>query len=136
MTDNLAHGQNPFLLIARIIVKPGLVEDYLCIAEEVDKMTREYEPGMLFHNFDADPDNPLCFTWSEIYQNSAALVQHLSAPYALNYVAKHQELAESFEIEIYGNLSKEAEEAARGLGLPFRHFKTTRVGYVRKERFV
>jgi ketosteroid isomerase-like protein len=40
-------------------------------------------------------------------------------------------LADSFEIEIYGNISKEAFEAVTALGFPFKHFKTTRVGYTR-----
>ena len=30
-------AENPIILIARISVKPGLVEEYLEIAEEVDK---------------------------------------------------------------------------------------------------
>ena len=50
-------GKNPFLLIARIGVKENMIEEYLAIAEEVDNAVQESEPGMLFHNFDKDPDN-------------------------------------------------------------------------------
>ena len=128
-------GSNPFVMIARLTVKPGMVEQYLNIADEVDKTTKLNEPGMLFHNFDADPDNALGFNWTEVYSNSKALVIHLTADYALEYVGKHNELADSFSIEIYGDLSKEAIEAVLGLGLPFKHFKTTRVGYVRENKF-
>lgn len=128
-------GSNPFVMIARLTVKPGKVEEYLKIADEVDKITKKEEPGMLFHNFDADPDNPLGFNWTEVYSNSRALIVHLSADYALDYVGKHNELADSFSIEIYGDLSQEAIKAVLGLNLPFKHFKTTKVGYVRTNIF-
>ena len=49
--------ETPFVLIARVKVKPGEVENYLKIAEEVDKAVEISEPGMLFHNLDADPSN-------------------------------------------------------------------------------
>ena len=124
-------GDNPFILIARIQVKPGMVEDYLEIANDVDLITKQEEPGMLMHNFDQDPTDPLKFTWSEVYENSEALLVHFGASYAGEYVAKSNELADSFEIEIYGNISKEAFEAVTALGFPFKHFKTTRVGYTR-----
>ena len=55
------------------------------------------------HNFDSDSGNPLAFTWSEIYQNSDALIVHFNASYVLEYVGKHQGLAESFDLEICGN---------------------------------
>ena len=128
-------GKNPIILIARISVKPGLVEEYLEIAEKVDNETLKFEPGMIFHNFDSDPDDALAFTWSEIYLNSEALIFHLNAAYAQDYVKKHSQLANSFEIEIYGNLSLEAVRSVKNLGLPVKHFKTTRVGYVRDEYF-
>ena len=48
-----AEGTNPFILIARIHVKEGMVEEYLEIANEVDNAVELSEPGMLFHNFDA-----------------------------------------------------------------------------------
>ena len=122
-------GDNPFLLIARIQVKPGKVNEYLEIADTVDNAVQAAEPGMLFHNFDSDPLNPLKFTWSEVYEDSEALLFHLNAPYIPEYVGAHDRLADSFEIEIYGNISKEAFEAVTALGFPFKHFKTTRVGY-------
>ena len=63
-------GLNPFILIARIQIKEGMIENYLSIADEVDKAVEASEPGMLFHNFDADPTDPLAYTWTEIYKNS------------------------------------------------------------------
>ena len=43
-----------------------MVDEYLKIASEVDNAVEHTEPGMLFHNFDADPTDPLSFTWTEI----------------------------------------------------------------------
>lgn len=125
----------PFVLIARVRVSPGKVDDYLSIAAEADSAVKETEPGMLMHNFDADPDDPLQFTWTEIYRNDESLIAHLNNPPVQEYGKKHLELAESIEVEIYGTL---ADETVKFLtrtwaesGIPFKHFKTTRVGFVR-----
>lgn len=128
-------GQNPFILIARIQVKAGMVEEYLEIADEVDKAVELSEPGMLFHNFDADPDDPLAFTWTEVYSNSNAFIKHDANPPVQEYVAKHAELADGFTIEIYGDVSQDVIETINRLGIPLKHFKTTRVGYVREKNF-
>ena len=129
------NGSNQFILIARIEVKPNMVEDYLDLADFADKAVEASEPGMLFHNFDADPNNPLGFVWSEVYQNSEALIKHINNPPVQEYVQRHGQLATNFEIEVYGNLSSDAVDAVSALGVPFKHFKTTRVGYVREEYF-
>ena len=128
-------GKNPFLLIARIGVKENMIEEYLAIAEEVDNAVQESEPGMLFHNFDKDPDDPLGFVWSEVYTDSEALIAHINNPPVRAYVEKHDELADTFEIEVYGNLSEDAISAVKALEVPFKHFKSTDVGYVREENF-
>ena len=128
-------GTNPFLLIARIGVKENMIEEYLAIAEEVDNAVQESEPGMLFHNFDKDPDDPLGFVWSEVYTDSEALIAHINNPPVQAYVEKHDELADTFEIEVYGNLSEAAIAAVKALEVPFKHFKSTDVGYFREENF-
>ena len=130
-----ADGNNPFILIARIHVKDGMVEEYLDIADEVDNAVELSEPGMLFHNFDADPDDPLAFTWTEVYSNSEAFIKHDANPPVQEYVTKHAELADGFTIEIYGNVSQKVIETINRLGVPLKHFKTTRVGYVREKNF-
>jgi hypothetical protein len=76
-----ADGNNPFILIARIHVKEGMVEEYLDIANEVDNAVELSEPGMLFHNFDADPDDPLPLHGQKFIQT----VKHLS-----NMMQTHQ----------------------------------------------
>ena len=50
---------NPFILIARIRVKEGKVEEYLKIAKEADDAVNKSEPDMLIHTFDQDPSDPL-----------------------------------------------------------------------------
>ena len=114
---------------------PGKVEDYLKIAELVDAEVEKTEPGMLFHNFDADPTDPSQFTWTELYKDDVSLINHLNNPPVQDYLAKHLELAESLEVEIYGTLDDETAEyltAAWGdAGIPFKYFKSTKVGYVR-----
>jgi quinol monooxygenase YgiN len=127
---------NPFILIARIRVKEGKVEEYLKLAKEADDAVNASEPDMLIHTFDQDPTDPLEFAWSEVYRTSEAMVHHINNPLVVLYVEKHQEIADKFEIEVYGNITDETIKAIDGLNVPFKHFKTTKVGYIRKEKFI
>ena len=112
-----------------------MVENYLDIANEVDKAVEASEPGMLFHNFDADPTDPLAYTWTEIYTNSQAFLDHNANPPVGEYVSKHAELGDGFTIEIYGNVSQDVIDAINALEIPLKHFQTSRVGYIRQEYF-
>ena len=127
--------EKPFVLIARVTVNPGKIEEYLDLAATTDKVVQDTEPDMLFHNFDADPSDSNKFTWTELYRNDAALLNHLNNPPVQDYVQKHMEIAESLEVEIYGTLSDETfnflTDAWNEAGIPFKYFKTTRVGFVR-----
>ena len=109
----MVDGKNPFIILARVTVKEGMVNDYLAIAAEADRAVKETEEGMLLHNFDVDPDDPP--------------VQE--------YVQKHSELATHFSIEIYGNVSQAVIEKINFLEIPLKYFATTAVGFVRSERF-
>lgn len=132
-------SKTPFVLIARVKVSSGKVNDYLAIAAEADSAVKETEPGMLMHHFDKDPDDPLQFIWTEIYRDDESLIAHINNPPVQEYGKKHLELAESIEVEIYGTLAdktvdyltKTWEEA----GIPFKYFKTTGVGYYRESAF-
>ena len=63
------------------------------------------------------------------------MVHHINNPPVVAYVVKHQEIADKFEIEVYGNITDETIKAIEDLNVPFKHFKTTNVGYIRKEKF-
>jgi|TARA_B110000046_G_scaffold156540_1_gene167416 (4S)-4-hydroxy-5-phosphonooxypentane-2,3-dione isomerase len=132
----MADCGTPFVLLARITVKEGMVNEYLSIAAEADKAVEKTEEGMLFHNFDADPDDPHKFVWTEVYRKSEDFLFHADNPPVQDYVAKHSELATHFSIEIYGNVSQEVIDKINSLEIPLKHFATTSVGYVRSERFV
>jgi len=131
MTDS----ENPFVLLARITVKEGMVDAYLEIAEEVDRAVENTEKGMLLHTFDRDPDDPHKFVWTEVYRKSDDFLFHADNPPVLEYVEKHAELATHFSIEIYGNVSNEVIEAINSREIPLKHFASTSVGYIRSERF-
>ena len=127
--------ESPFVLLARITVKEGMVDEYLKIAEEVDKAVEKTEEGMLLHTFDRDPDDPHKFVWTEVYRKSDDFLFHADNPPVLEYVEKHAELATHFSIEIYGNVSNEVIEAINSREIPLKHFASTSVGYIRSERF-
>ena len=131
MTD----GKNPFVLLARITVKEGMVNAYLEIAKAADKVVEKTEKGMLFHNFDRDPDDEHKFVWTEVYRKSEDFLFHANNPPVQAHVEKHVDLATHFSIEIYGNVSNEVIKKINSLGIPLKHFATTSVGYVRSERF-
>ena len=128
-------SENPFVLLARITVKEGMVDAYLEIAEEVDSAVENTEEGMLLHTFDRDPDDPHKFVWTEVYRKSDDFLFHADNPPVLEYVEKHAELATHFAIEIYGNVSNEVIEAINSREIPLKHFASTSVGYIRSERF-
>ena len=131
MTDS----ENPFVLLARITVKEGMVEAYLEIAGAADKAVEKMEEGMLFHRFDRDPDDQHKFVWTEVYRKSDDFLFHADNPPVQEYVEKHAELATHFSIEIYGNVSNEVIEAINSREIPLKHFASTSVGYIRSERF-
>ena len=127
MTDS----ENPFVLLARITVKEGMIDAYLEIAEKVEKT----EEGMLFHSFDRDPDNQHKFVWTEVYRKSDDFLFHVDNPPVEEYVEKHAELATHFSIEIYANVSNAVIEKINSLEIPLKHFASSSVGYIRSERF-
>ena len=120
----------PFILIARIKVKPECVEQYLKLAEETDHKVFMNEPGMLHHTFDQHPDNPLCFTWSEVYQNDQAFLDHLSNPDVITYLEKHGELSIDFSVEVYGTVGAVCFERMKNTKLPLKVYHTL-FGYSR-----
>ena len=105
----MSDSENPFVLLARITVKEGMVDAYLEIAEEVDRAV-ENTRRVCCSYFDRDPDDPHKFVWTEVYRKSDDFLFHADNPPVLEYVEKHAELATHFAIEI-GNVSNEVIEA-------------------------
>ena len=48
---------------------------------------------------------------------------------------KHSELASYFAIEVYGNIPYDLVKKIKSMEIPFTHFKTTSVGYVKEQFF-
>ncbi len=127
----MSFGANtPFILIARIQVKPDKVQEYLLLAAKTDTEVEASEPGMLHHTFDQDPHNPLRFVWSEVYKNDEAFIAHLANPAVGEYLQEHPKLADDFTVEVYGTVGDKCLEVMNGTGVPFKVF-TTKLGYSR-----
>ena len=120
----------PFMLLARIHVKPNCVEAYLELARTTDAAVQASEPGMLHHTFDQDPDDPQAFVWSELYANDAAFAAHVSNPPVQEYLQKHAELGDDFRVEVYGTVGDECRTLMQSFGLPLKIFET-QLGYSR-----
>ncbi len=125
----------PFVLLARVTVKPGQLDAYLAIAAEVDAAVEASEPGMLLHTFDQDPSDPHKLVWTEVYRQSEDFLFHADNPPVVAYVEKHAELADDFTIEIYGTVSQDVIDKINALGVPLTHYANSSVGYIRREVF-
>ena len=120
----------PFILLARIQVKPDKVEEYLELAAKTDAAVEASEPGMLHHTFDQDPENQLCFVWSEVYKNDDAFLAHLANPPVGEYLQGHAELGDNFTVEVYGTVGDKCKAAMEATGLPLKIFES-KCGYSR-----
>ena len=120
----------PFMLLARIHVKPGCVDQYLELARITDAAVQSSEPGMLHHTFDQDPENPQAFVWSEVYANDDAFAAHVANPPVQEYLRKHAELGDGFSIEVYGTVGDDCKKLMKSFGLPLKIY-TSRLGYSR-----
>jgi len=123
-------ADTPFILIARCHVKPDELEHYLEAAQVADKAVNESEPGMLHHTFDSDPNDSLSFVWSEVYNDDASLLFHLTNPPLQKFVEQHGEFGDDFSIEVYGTLADETKEKFSASGFQIKYFDT-KFGYSR-----
>ncbi len=80
------------------------------------------EPGMENHAFDQDPENPLCFVWSEVYKNDEAYLAYLANPPVGEYLQVHAELGDNFTVEVYGTVADKCKAAMEGTVLPLKIF--------------
>ena len=126
LIDNASN--TPFVLLASLRVKPDRLEEYLELAEKTDTAVKESEPGMLLHTFDADPSDPCAFTWTEVYENDAALIAHLNNPKLDEYLKGHEEMGDGLEVEIYGALAEDTIQFLNDSGIPWTHH-STRFGF-------
>ena len=122
LIDNASN--TPFVLLASLRVKPDRLEEYLELAKKTDTAVKESEPGMLLHTFDADPSDPCAFTWTEVYQNDAALLAHLNNPKLDEYLKGHEEMGDGLEVEIYGALAEDTIQFLNDSGIPWTHHST------------
>ena len=120
----------PFLLLARIHVKPGCVNQYVELARMTDMAVQSSEPGMLHHTFDQDPEDPQAFVWSEVYANDEAFAAHVSNPPVQEYLQKHAELGDGFSIEVYGTVGDACKKLMESFGLPHKIYPS-KLGYSR-----
>ena len=128
--DPLPAGPSAFVLIARLHALPGQVDQVVAMSAAVDQKVEAGEPGMLLHTFDQDPSDPKGFIWTEVYENSEALVFHLNNADLGAYLEAVSPLLDEFTVELYGAVSDEAVAALRATGTPTTHYPNV-LGYIR-----
>ncbi len=112
--------EKPFILLARIQVKPDKVEEYVELVAKTDAAVEASEPGMLHQTFDQDPENQLCFVCSKVYKNDEAFLAHLANLPVEEYFQGHAELGDDFTIEVYGTVGDKCKAAMKTIGLPLK----------------
>jgi len=128
--EALPPGPTAFVLIARLHVLPGQADQVIALSGAVDKKVEAGEPGMLLHTFDRDPGDSQGFIWTEVYENSEALIFHLNNADLGAYLAAVSPLLDEFTVELYGAVSEEAVAGLRATGTPTTHYPNV-LGYVR-----
>jgi len=128
--EALPPGPTAFVLIARLHALPGQAEQVIALSGAVDKKVEAGEPGMLLHTFDRDPSDSQGFIWTEVYENSEALVFHLNNADLGAYLEAVSPLLDEFTVELYGAVSDEAVAALRATGTPATHYPNV-LGYIR-----
>ena len=126
----LPSGASAFVLIGRLHALPGHESRVVALSAEVDKKVEAGEPGMLLHTFDRDPEDSRGFVWTEVYENSDALVFHLNNADLGAYLEAVSPMLDEFVVELYGAVSEEAFEALRATGTPTTHYPNV-LGYIR-----
>ena len=126
----LPAGPSAFVLIARLHALPDQADQVVALSAAVDKKVEAGEPGMLLHTFDQDPSDPQGFIWTEVYENSEALIFHLNNADLGAYLEEVSPLLDVFTVELYGAVSDEAVAALRATGTPTRHYPNV-LGYIR-----
>jgi quinol monooxygenase YgiN len=128
--EPLPAGPSALVLIARLHALPGQADQVLALSAAVDKKVEAGEPGMLLHTFDRDPADLRGFVWTEVYENSDALIFHLNNADLGAYLAAVSPLLDVFTVELYGAVSDTAVEALRATGTPTTHYPNV-LGYIR-----
>ena len=114
-----------FIVLARIRIKPGCVNDYIAMSQATDNLVQLNESGTVHHTFVSDPDDPLAFTWSEAFISDEAFLAHLNAPHIAEYFTQHERLGDSFSLEFYGSIGEPSLAAMQASGITFKVYKTT-----------
>ena len=113
-----------FIVLARIRIKAGCVEDYIAMSRATDDLVQQNETGTAHHVFVSDPNDPLRFTWAEAFVNDKAFLEHLKAPHIADYFKEHERLGESFSLEFYGSIGPASLEAMQQSGIAFTVYET------------
>ncbi|AII44055.1 hypothetical protein KR100_11905 [Synechococcus sp. KORDI-100] len=113
-----------FIVLARIRIKAGCVDDYISMSKATDDLVQQNESGTAHHVFVSDPNDPLLFTWAEAFVNDEAFLEHLNAPHIANYFKEHERLGEAFSLEFYGSIGEASLKAMEQTGITFTVYET------------
>ena len=120
----------PVIVITKVKIKEGKRRDYLEVAQQTSMSIKASEKGILHQTIDLDDSDPLVMVWSEVFSDEKALAAHLENPPYLLYMANHDFLGQSFQLEIYGDLSEKTLILSKSFQKTVKYFPSM-YGYSR-----
>ncbi len=90
--------EDPFGLVVRFALKPGVGEAFDRLASETIEQIRAHEPGTLLyvaHRVEGDLDARLFY---ELYRDQAAFEDHEAQPHTRRFLAERDQYLISFDV--------------------------------------
>jgi quinol monooxygenase YgiN len=94
----LAQKKNQMVRLAKIIIDPAQLENYISLLKEEIEVSVRIEPGVLTLYAVVEKDKPNHITILEIYADTEAYKQHLQTPHFLKYKEGTKSMVTSLEL--------------------------------------
>ncbi|MBQ7617507.1 MAG: antibiotic biosynthesis monooxygenase [Desulfovibrio sp.] len=93
-----AKEKEPVVRMAKIVVKPGLLDAFLAAVTEEMRASLQAEAGVLALYCVAEKDHPEKLIFFEIYQSEEAYLAHRETPHFKKYIQLTKDLTSSKEL--------------------------------------
>ena len=125
-------NQDPSSKNLVVVVKGQISEehlrDYLEVASQTMQALKAHNKDIILSKFSTNLQDKTNFRWVLLLQSYSSLLKYFSSPIIALYMANHNQLGRSYEIEIYGSLAEDEIDELNEMGLTFELF-SCQAGY-------
>tara|TARA_B100000700_G_C14588704_1_gene643556 strand:- start:48 stop:443 length:396 start_codon:yes stop_codon:yes gene_type:complete len=122
-----------FVVIINGKVKKSSLRDYEEVATQTMQALKVHNKDILFNFYSKPANDSDSFRWCIFADNIDALINYFSSPIIALYMANHEQLGESYSIELHSNLGKEEFKTLNEMGLTIDYF-SFKAGYDNLDR--